>query len=332
MSAKVIKPGLLTTVQDLGRFGYQKYGVVVSGAMDPFALRTANLLVGNDDRTSCLEITIMGLSLKWQEDAWIAICGGDLSAEIDGTAVPLWCPVYIRRDSLLTFRAPVEGCRAYLAVAGGIEVKRVMESGSTYIRGKIGGIEGRALIENDILTFGHPSVKLDAPKKLKSHESFSTASWAVSREMFPRYGNNPIVRIMRGREFDLFNEKSQTDLLEYDFNMSPQSDRMGFRLNGPSLQLEAPHEMISEAVTAGTIQVPPDGDPIILMADRQTTGGYPRIAQVATVDIPILAQVKPNESIRFVEISHNQAEELYLQREYDLQALGVGIRLKRRGK
>lgn len=331
MSAIVIKSGLLTTVQDLGRVGYQRYGVVVSGAMDSFALRAANLLVGNDENTSGLEITMTGPSLQWQADAWIAICGGDLSAEIDGAAVPLWRPIYVRENSLLTFQAPVEGCRAYLAVAGGIEVDHVMESGSTYTRGKMGGIEGRALVENDILKFGHSSVQFDTAVNQKSEASFYTASWSVSREMFPRYGNDPVIRIMRGREFDLFNAVSRTGLFEGDFIVSPQSDRMGFRLKGPSLQLHAPYEMISEAVTIGTIQVPPDGDPIVLMADRQTTGGYPRIAQVASVDIPILAQVKPNERIRFVEISHTQAEELYLQREYDIQALKLGIKLKRRG-
>lgn len=327
MGVKVIKPGFLTTVQDLGRVGYQKYGVVVSGAMDSFALRAANILVGNDDNTPGLEITMIGPSLRFQKDAWISICGGDLSAKIDGITVPLWRPIFVKENSLLTFQGPINGCRAYLAVAGGFEVNRVMESSSTYIRGAIGGIKGRALSENDILTIGHSSDKFNIHL---GSEPFYAASWSVSRDIFPQYDNNPVIRIMRGREFELFTEKSQTDLVASGFVVSPQSDRMGYRLSGPTLQLREPYEMISEAVTAGTIQVPPDGDPILLMADRQTTGGYPRIAQVATVDLPILAQVKPNEKIQFVEITHNQAEKLYLQREHDLQALKLGIRLKQK--
>jgi antagonist of KipI len=329
MGMKVIKPGILTTVQDLGRVGYQKYGVVVSGAMDPFALRAANILLGNDDNTPGLEITMIGPSLRFQKDAWISICGGDLSAKIDGITVPLWRPIFVKENSLLTFQGPINGCRAYLTVAGGFEVNRVMESSSTYIRGVIGGIKGRALRENDILTMGHSLVNFDVSVRLETGPFYATA-WSVSRDIFPRYDNNPVIRIMRGREFELFNEKSQIDLSARGFVVSPQSDRMGFRLSGPTLQLREPYEMISEAVTAGTIQVPPDGDPILLMADRQTTGGYPRIAQVATVDLPILAQVKPNEKIQFVEITHNQAEKLYLQREHDLQALKLGIKLKQK--
>lgn len=329
MSMKVIKPGLLTTIQDLGRYGYQKYGIIVGGAMDSLALRIANLLVGNSDNDPALEITLTGPSLEWQKDAWIAICGGDLSPSINGEAVPLWRPIYITKNSILTFHTAVRGCRAYLAVAGGIEVPRVMGSGSTYVRAGLGGFKGRGLLEGDVLKFGQRSQQLEASMRNfslhKKSISFTAASWFVSSDMYPDYESNPLVRIMKGIEFHLFTVESRKALLSETFQVSPQSDRMGCRLSGSRMQLIHPHEMISEAVTAGIVQVPLGGSPIILLADRQTTGGYPRIAQAAAVDLPVIAQVKPGESFRFVEITHQEAEQLYLQRERDIKTLKQGI-------
>ncbi|BCJ86234.1 5-oxoprolinase subunit C family protein [Effusibacillus dendaii] len=332
MSIQVIRPGLLTTVQDLGRLGQQKHGVIVSGAMDPFALRIANLLVGNDEREAALEITLMGPTIRFQKDCVIAICGGNLSPKIDGQPIPDWRPVWVKQGSLLQFGSPQTGCRAYLAVAGGFDVPVVMGSRSTYLRAGIGGFYGRALREGDVLPIGCRSMWEAAEWREREGRFF--AGWFVDTRIRPKYGKNPTVRVMRGGEFDWFAKDIQQQFFAASFQVTPQSDRMGYRLSGPQLALSEPKELISEAVAAGTVQVPAEGNPIILLADRQTTGGYPKIAQVATVDLPILAQVTPGERIRFEEISLSQAQELYRLREREIGILrqGIKFRLDARGE
>lgn len=338
MSLYVIKPGLLTTVQDLGRAGLQKYGVAAGGAADRFALRAANLLVGNEEGQPTLEITLNGPSLEFLEPALISVCGGDLSAAIDGQSIPLWRPIYAAKGSILSFAAARIGCRAYLGAAGGIDVPSVMGSGSTHLRARIGGIEGRALAAGDVLSLGARSElsmrlasKLGSDLANRPDRSFAAARWFVSTELLPAYETNPTIRAMKGREYELFSLESRERLWSESFQVSPQSDRMGARLLGSSLQLFEPLEMISSAVTAGTVQVPPDGNPIVLLADHQTTGGYPRIAHIAAVDLPVLAQVRPGESIRLQEISLDGAQELYLFREMELGRLRQAIIHKWRG-
>lgn len=324
MSIRILRPGLLTTIQDTGRFGYQQQGVIVSGAMDAFALRIANLLVGNAEDEAALEITLMGPSLRFEADLLISICGGNLSPAVDGNPVPLWRPVYVRSGTTLEFGACRTGARAYLAVSGGFDVPIVMRSRSTYLRAGIGGFEGRALQEGDVLRAGVPS----APATLYMTRlagrtgscPFHAADWFVGGELLPVYAPNPSIRVIRGHEFGRFAAESQALFLSGGYQVTPQSDRMGYRLKGPVLKLKESEEgeMLSEAVSFGTVQVPSDGNPIILMADCQTIGGYPKIAQVATVDLPVLAQVKPGETIRFAEISVQEAERLYLKRETDM--------------
>lgn len=331
MSLQVMRPGLQTTVQDIGRAGYQQFGIVVSGAMDQFALRVANILVGNDEGTPGLEMTMLGPTLKWQSSRWIALCGGDLQAKIDGVAVPLWRPVFVRQGSVLTMQYAKHGCRAYLAVAGGIDVPPLMGSGSTYTRGQFGGLAGRALQQGDTVAFKSSSTTTDLGRPHGEAEPFYTPSWFTSRYFPPFYSNEPVVRIMLGTEFERFTRQSQHALFHNKFIMSHRSDRMGFYLSGHPLRLkkECKGDMLSSAVTFGTIQVPPAGDPIILMADRQTTGGYPRIGYVATVDLPLLAQLKPTDRVQFIEVSQREAEQLYLQREHDLSMMKAAIQLKR---
>jgi antagonist of KipI len=332
MSIKVIKPGLLTTVQDLGRYGYQQHGVVVSGAMDHFALRAANLLLGNPEGAAGLEMTVTGPSLEWQEQAWISICGSGLSPYINGAPIPMWRPVFIKKGSVLSFRSAAEGCRSYLTVRGGIKAASVMGSASTYLRGRIGGLEGRALSAGDVLEFQKESHKIEDFKDQDNiqpvSQEFASTAWYAGGELLPNYTLNPLIRIIQGREYDLFTKESQQALFNEEYTVSSQSDRMGYKLTGFSMKLKEPYDMISEAVTAGTVQVPPEGNLILLQADRQTTGGYPRIAQVATVDIPLMAQVKPGGKVRFAEISHREAEELYLQREQEMRMLKQGVMLK----
>jgi antagonist of KipI len=312
MTMRVLRPGLLTTVQDLGRRGYQNQGVVVGGAVDTLALRLANLLVGNPQGAAALEVTLQGPRLAVEDDAWIAVGGGDLTSMLDGQRIPLWRPVLARRGSLLEFGAPRLGCRAYLAVAGGFDAPQVLGSRSTYLRAGI----GRALRKGDVLT---PGVALPLPA--------SRASCFPHPSLLPDYSPHPVLRVLRGNQFAAFTAESRERFFQQAYTVTPQSDRMGCRLSGPVLELQQDEQMISEAVTCGSLQVPPAGAPILLLADRQTTGGYPKIGQVAAVDLPLAAQVPPGGTVRFQEITLAEAHELYLKREAALQQLEAALAL-----
>jgi antagonist of KipI len=328
----ILKPGLLTTIQDLGRFGFQKYGVITCGAMDQIAFRIANLLVGNKESQAGMEITFIGPTLKFEVDALISICGADFTPMINGETVRLLRPIFVTKGSELAFGTAKNGCRAYLAVAGGFDVPIVMNSTSTYLRAKIGGFNGRQLKSGDKLLLQSPSSKVGKLiKELNGktiHTQFTEMNWFVDSSFFPKYKNHSFVRIMTGREFDLFSEESKQNFFQEGYTITSKSDRMGYRLQGPSLLLEKQFEMLSEAVSFGTIQVPTDGNPIILLADRQTTGGYPRIAQISSVDLPVVAQAKPGDSLSFVRISHEEAQVLYIEREHEIKRLKKAIELK----
>lgn len=327
MSIKVLSPGLLTSIQDLGRYGYQKYGVIVSGGMDTYALRLANLLVGNEEGEATLEMTLMGPSLLLEADLLLAITGGDLSPTINGESVPQGRPVLVRKGSVLKFGALKSGCRSYLAVRGGYDIPEIMGSKSTYLRAKIGGYQGRALLQGDILPVrcSSPLPLAESLEKTMGSRSFAFPSWYVGKSYVSETSQEYKVRVIPNSQFPLFSPDSRKQLFQQPFQVTTQSDRMGYRLSGASLQLTEPLEMVSEAVALGTIQVPPDGNPIILLADRQTVGGYPKIAQVAGADISTVAQIKPGSRIRFVEISLAEAERLYAAREADIQRITITV-------
>lgn len=331
MSITVIRPGLQTTVQDFGRYGYQKYGIIVSGAMDIDSLRIANLLVGNDEGEAALEIALRGPTLRFETDVIVAIAGANLTPTVNGSLVPLRRPVYLKAGSILTFGACQSGCRAYLAVAGGYRLPSVMGSKSTYLRAGIGGFQGRALQAGDVLELNTPteqsSLFRNCFTRRQPNDSYTAPTWYVGQEHVKKTTDPVTVRVMHGGQFEHFAAESIEQFWSSPFQVTPQSDRMGYRLSGPALQLTSPLEMLSEAVAIGTIQVPPDGNPIILMADRQTTGGYPKIGQVAQVDISKIAQQKPGETIRFQNISVVEAQRLYNKREQELHSLRVAIRL-----
>lgn len=329
MSLKIVRPGLLTHLQDAGRFGYQKYGVIVSGVMDLLSSRLANVLVGNEENDATMEITLLGPVIEFESDTLFALCGGNLSPTIIGTPVPMWRPVLAAKGTQLRFGSCVEGCRVYMAVAGGFEVPQMMASKSTYLRGGIGGYQGRALAAGDVLIYGQMSEQgKRMQKQLSAGPSpFAACEWMISSEVLPVYQANPTIRAMRGKEFSWFTEDSQRRLFSQEFVVTPQSDRMGYRLQGERLEMKEPKELLSEAVAFGTVQVPSEGNPIVLLADRQTTGGYPKIAQIATVDLPLMAQIKPGDRIYFQEISHQKAQQLYLLREKQIKQLKWGISL-----
>ena len=293
----------MTTVQDLGRFGYQQYGVPTSGALDNYAFRIGNLLVGNEEGASSLEITLLGCQLRTLQDIKVAITGADLAATINGKPAPAWESLLIKSGDVLSFPRLDSGCRAYLAISGGIDVPEVMKSASTYIKAGIGGLSGRPLRQGDTL---------------KAHES--TASAAVTRlpsEYIPAYENQITLRVILGPQDDFFTEEGICTFLNSEYTVTTQADRMGYRLEGPRIEHREEADIISDGIPLGAIQVPGDGLPIILLADRQTTGGYTKIATVISIDIPKVAQAKPGDKIKFQQVTEEQA--VALLKKYEQQ-------------
>ncbi|TWT04437.1 biotin-dependent carboxyltransferase family protein [Planococcus sp. CPCC 101016] len=319
---KILKSGLQTTVQDLGRTGFQKYGVIASGVMDPFAHRLANLLVGNKEQAATIEITLVGPVIKFTEDAIIALCGGDLSPRIDDKAVGMWRMLVVGKGSTLTFGEPRMGARCYLSIAGGVDIPEVMGSRSTYLRAGIGGFQGRALEKGDEVPAGQINKQ---QKKIMQKSTENEFDWLLPPA---RYFEEPVIRMMPGRQFDLFDDNSRQRIFNEPFTVSPNSDRMGYRLEGTGLFLKTPKELISEAVSFGSVQVPADGNPIVLLADRQTTGGYPKIGQVASVDLPLISQLKQGQQLRFKEISLEDAQQRLIEQEQAIRQMKAAIQLK----
>lgn len=335
MSARVVAGGLQTTVQDLGRPHSQRHAVPVGGAMDRLALRVANALVGNDDGAAALEATMIGPSLTFDAPTLIALTGADLTATVDSEPVARWRPALVPANATLRFGRPEVGCRAYVGVAGGVEVPRVFESRSTYLRGGFGGVEGRALRDGDVLRFGEPSAlgrHVSDSLAGVPHIGASAAGWSAGVTLRPRYSAEALVRLVPGAHTEALDASSRSALFGDRFRVSASSDRMGYRIEGPPLKLRDRVELLSEGVAFGTVQLPPGGGPIVLMADGQTTGGYPRIGEVASVDLPLMAQLKPGDHVRFVPTSLEDAQALYLAREDELAQMKIAIAYRfRRG-
>lgn len=329
---QINKDGLQTTVQDLGRRGFQKYGVIVSGVMDPYAHRIANVLVGNQETEPTIEITLVGPQLTFLEDCLFTLTGGDLSPLLNGVPIKMWRPIFAKKGCKLTFGKPLLGCRTYLAVAGGIAVPEVMDSKSTYLRAGIGGYDGRALQKGDVVQIGELSQNIRSfIGKLAAEandSSFIQVDWTLMTQAIPTYQSQATVRVTEGRQAQFFDENSQDSFYNEVFQISSDSDRMGYRLKGPQLALNEAKELVSEGVSFGSIQVPPDGQPIILMADRQTTGGYPKIGQVASIDLSKVSQLKPGESIRFEKITLEEAQHALLNERRLIAQLTKSISLK----
>ena len=297
---KVIKPGFFTTVQDLGRPGFQRFGVPVSGAMDDYALTAANLLVGNVPNDACLEITRLGPELEFLRDAQITIAGAVQSAKVNGEGVACWRTLRIREGDVLSLGTSLNGCRAYLAVRGGIDVPTVLGSKSTYVRGGFGGFRGRQLKTGDTLEAFENRVPLDA-------------GFSMPRDLIPEYKDELVVEVVLGPQSEYFSEKGLDAFLSSVYVVTSESDRMGYRLEGREIEHKGVLDMVSDAIPVGAVQVPRNGKPIVLMRDAQTTGGYPKIAVVTTPDISRLGQAKPNSRIRFSEVSPTRAREKLLE-------------------
>jgi antagonist of KipI len=302
---EILHGGTFTTIQDLGRKGYQQFGMSTAGAMDITSLRLANRLVQNEEGEACLEITFIGLHLLALQDLEIAITGGNLTPKVDGSPLPMWQTISIRRNSEVSFTAVRNGIRSYLAVAGGIQVPEIMGSKSTYIRGGFGGLEGRPLKKGDRLRIGPQPSK---PPRYKIREEF-----------IPGYEKVWKTRVIMGPQDDYFSKSGIEVFTSSEYTITPQSDRMGYRLHGSLIQHRRGADIISDATCLGSIQVPGHGLPIILLADRQTTGGYPKIATVISVDVYNLGQAKPGDRVRFTPISVAEAHEIRKDYEKRIQ-------------
>ena len=314
MTVRVIRAGAYTTVQDRGRPGWQRDGVPVGGAMDDVALRIANWLVGNDADTAALEATLRGPTLAFEQDMRVSITGADMDARLEGRRIAPWWAFHVRAGDTLTLDMARTGCRSYIAMAGGIDVPPVLGSRSTYVRAAIGGLEGRPLARGDTLHIATPppDAAARASRRADPARGIDTRHLDLRRDT---------VRIIPGPALPRLNRASWRALFATAFSLAPDSDRMGLRLSGAPLVMAGAAEPLSAGVTMGTVQLPPDGAPIILMADRQTTGGYPRLGEVATVDLPVLAQLRPGDTIHFVQVSVDDARQLYVARERALRYL-----------
>lgn len=285
MALLVVKPGLLTTIQDLGRWGSQHRGVGVAGPMDSVSHRLANLLVGNESSAATLEITLLGPEIVFEKDALFGVTGARFAVTLDGQHVSMNTVCAAAAGSLLRFARRTSGARAYLAVAGGIGVTPVLGSRATHLPSRMGGLCGRAVAAGDRLPIGLESAIARKPGYSRPE------ALALERAV--------TVRVLAGPQDRYFGDAGLRVLQSAPYRVATESNRMGYRLEGPQLPRLDSAEVLSAATPIGSLQVPPTGVPILLMADRQTTGGYPRIATVITADVPLAGQLAPGDAIAF---------------------------------
>ena len=300
-SIRVMAPGLLTTVQDLGREGYGPMGVSRSGAADALSLRLGNRLVGNAERAAGLEMTLLGGAFTFPEGAVIALTGSDFRATLDGETVPLYTTMRVREGQTLRLGSTRSGARSYLCVQGGIQVDAFLGSASTHLLSGLGGFEGRPVRKGDVLQIGpsaNPFRKAAiSPKALK--------------QLLPR----KVLRATAGPQSDWFSKSSTNAFYKSIYRVGEKSDRMGIRLEGQPVPGKREGDMISEGVSNGAVQIPSGGLPIILFVEQQTTGGYPKIANVISADFASLGQLRPRDEIRFEQVGCNTARSLLLEQE-----------------
>ena len=305
---EILSPGIQTSIQDLGRYGYGHYGVAPSGALDSFALRIANLLVGNRADQACIETMLLGPAIKALEDVVVAVTGGNLQPRRDKQPLAMWRSQILKKGDILSFSSPLSGFRAYVAVGGGISVPRVMGSRSTNFSSGFGGFQGRALKKNDILTSENHS------QCVKTESRSFNAAW------IPVYPDNWSLRVIWGPQDDHFPAESRVSFLDATYIMSADSDRTGIRLQGPVIRQKPDIQasIISEGVISGSVQIPGDGLPIIILGET-VTGGYRKIATVISADLPLLGQIKPGDSMRFTAVSLDEARQALIGVEENIR-------------
>jgi antagonist of KipI len=323
MNATAIRAGFLTSVQDLGRTGLREFGVSLGGALDANGLRVANLLVGNDEAAAGLEITFGGLRLRFTDERIIAWCGADFAAHVGSSAVPSGHPALVRGGEEFFIESPTLGCRAWVAISGGLDVPVVLASRSADLRAGFGGVNGRPLSDGEAFPLGTNAQRSQTLiEKLRAER---IAPWKPPHDWSSTARREPVLRFVRGSDSTRFNASALDRLTSETFFVSPDSDRMGVRLDGPRLERSSDVDLLSEAVAPGTVQVPPSGKPILLLNDCQTIGGYPKIAHVITVDLGIAAQLRAGDRVRFREVSLADAHRALSERERDLEQFRHGI-------
>ncbi len=297
-------------MQDQGRFGFRDSGVPVCGAMDRQALRLANLLAGNGAHAACIEITLGGFAAQFLCDARFALTGAKTLAQCGGSPLPFWEVHFARKGEIIQTGPPVSGIRTYLAVQGGIDVPELMGSRSTFLRGNLGGFEGRSLRREDLLFVGEPG---------KTGPSFPV--FKLPPELVPIYSANARLRVLPGPQIERLTPEGLQTLFSSEYVVSNRSDRMGAMLCGPAVELSRGGDIISEGAFPGAVQIPGNGQPVLLGSDCQTTGGYVKCAAVIEVDLPVAAQLGPGNTVGFVEVSLDEARSAYLKNEYLLARL-----------
>jgi antagonist of KipI len=292
----------MSSVQDLGRWGFQQFGVPVGGAMDKLSASLANIICGNDEKEAVIEMTLQGTSILFNENTYCAFTGGGCKVFVDDFELPFNRLLFIPAFSVITTLSAATGCRTYLAVAGGWDIPKTMRSASTYVPSGIGGIQGRNLITGDILPFKKRDHSIPSSSMKILGNKIHASHWQVP-DIFIHEQDHEVIHVVPGPEYDLFDEASRKIFFQTNYTIGLQSNRMGYRLEGEKLLMKEKNEMVSTSVASGIIQVTHDGAPIILMADAQTTGGYPRIARVCSADTSMLAQMRPGNKIHFKEIT-----------------------------
>ena len=309
MELQVINPGLLTTVQDLGRTGYQSTGFSVSGALDQRAMKIANILVGNEPGEAVMEMTLMGATFEFNRDCVIAVTGANMEPKVNGVPIPMYAAVGVKAGDTLAFGFAKTGCRAYLAFANGMDLPRVMGSKSTNLKCGVGGYQGRKLAAGDTIDFIRPMTSLYAQEDRVVPEENASDPDVVT------------LRVVMGPQDDYFTAKGIQTFLAGVYTVSTKSDRMGRRLEGPAVEAKDGVDIVSDGMPYGGVQIPSSGQPIIMLSDRQTTGGYAKIATVASVDIPKLVQRRPEMKVHFQEVSVEEAQRLYCREQKELEKL-----------
>ena len=308
MAIVVLSPGILTSVQDGGRQGYQQYGVSPSGPMDLHAFRTANILAGNDPDEAGLEMTVMGAELTFTDPVLVAITGADMGATLNGKRVAMYRALSVQAGDILKFGFAMKGCRTYLAVRGGIGVEPVMGSRATMLGKNFGGFKGRKLQKDDRLEIRPCTEALAHPE-----------TYFAEAEMVPEGVRT--LRVIMGPQEDRFTQKGIHTFLNSEYTVGQDFDRQGYRLEGEKIEHTTDSNIISDGVVTGSIQVPGTGLPIVMTAERATVGGYTKIATVITADLPLIGQCKAGDRIRFQEVSVETAQELLSQEADRLEAL-----------
>ncbi len=313
--------GLLTTVQDLGRNGFQRFGVPVAGAMDAFAHSLANILVGNPRDAATLEATILGPAITFLEPCVFALCGGDFAPVLDGAPIVRNRAYRGEKGSVLQLGAAKMGCRVYIAFSGGIHVPLVMGSRSTYWKGNFGGLEGRPLKKGDSLEI------------LPGDSLPDTAGTFISQDFGIHYSSFPMVRVVMGPQDDQFSVSGKTSFFSGEYTVTAENDRMGYRLSGPQISFAEGFDgnIISDGLSMGAVQISKN-QPILMMADRQTTGGYAKLASVITADLPLVSQLKEGDHLRFRSVAIEEAQSLYLAQKALLDNLEIHLAKGGRGE